>query len=140
MPQLFSTYTALVLSLVTLALACARSCRHGFLQPGTAVSLVAAAVAVTLFVPKPSTDADCQSCGVLGLASIVHHVRWRSSPSVAIVTHFVTRSLMSWSRAISVSPHAFQVCGSVFTVGRRRLRPAVAWPGVAGCTRADVAE
>jgi len=31
------------------------------------------------------------------------------------------------------------VCGSVFAVGRRRLRPAVARPRVARCTRADVA-
>jgi hypothetical protein len=28
--------------------------------------------------------------------------------------------------------HAFQVCGSVFTVGRRRPRPAAARPRVAG--------
>ena len=28
-------------------------------------------------------------------------------------------------------PHSFQVCGSVFTVGRRRLRPAVARLSVA---------
>jgi len=140
MPQLFSAYTALVLSLVTLALACARSCRHGFLQPGTAVSLVAAAVAVTLFVPKPSTDADCQSCGVLGLASIV---RPRPLAFIAVggdchsLRHSVAHELVPSDLCF---PHAFQVCGSVFTVGRRRLRPAVAWPGVAGCTRADVAE
>jgi hypothetical protein len=36
--------------------------------------------------------------------------------------------------------HAFQVCRSVFTVGRRRLRPAVERPRVARRTWTDVAE
>ena len=48
-------------------------------------------------------------------------VRWRPPPSVAIVTHFVTRPPASRSRATAVLPHAFQVCGRAFTVGQRGL-------------------
>jgi hypothetical protein len=133
MPQLFSAYTALVLSLVTLALACARSCRHGFLQPGTAVSLVAAAVAVTLFVPKPSTDADWQSCGVLGLASIV---RPRPLAFIAVggdchsLRHSVAHELVPSDLCF---PHAFQVCAPGSSEGHQGPRPGL--PVLSGARR-----
>jgi len=74
----------------------------------------------------PAAERPCVSADV-------HRCRWRLS-----LTSSLGRSRAGRERLLS--PHAFQVCGSVFTVGRRRLRPAVAWPRVTKRTRADVAE
>jgi len=46
---------------------------------------------VGLFVPKPTTDADCQRPSTRGLRQTVRGRPLPSPLSVAIVTHFVTR-------------------------------------------------
>ncbi len=74
-------------------------------RPNSAVHRASADRALTsctsrtagLFVPKPSTDADCQRRRTPGLAwdrpSV--GVRWRPPLAVVIVTHLVTRPLAS---------------------------------------------
>jgi hypothetical protein len=52
---------------------------------------------VGLFVPKPSTPAVCQRRSTCGLRQTVRACPLASTLSVAIVTHFVTRSLASRS-------------------------------------------
>jgi len=52
------------------------------------------ALGLGLFVPKPSTDADCQHLSTPGLGQTPSvDVRWCPPLSVAIVTHFVTQFL-----------------------------------------------
>ena len=84
-----------------------------------------------LFVPKPSCAAGYQRCSTPGLRQTV-----RACPLASTAVGGDCHSLRhSVARVAVVSdccpPHAFQVCRSVFTVGRRRLRPAVARPRVA---------
>ena len=52
----------------------------------------AGSAAVGLFVPKPSTDADCQRRSMPGLGQTVHGCPRRPPLAVAIVTHLVTQS------------------------------------------------
>jgi hypothetical protein len=73
---------------------------------------------VGLFVPKPTTDADCQRPSTRGLRQTV---RGRPLPSTAVRgdCHFVTRRSRA-GRERQLSPHAFQVCAAVSGVGHER--------------------
>jgi hypothetical protein len=67
-----------------------------------------------------STAAGCQRTSTGGLRPTVHTRPRRPPLSVTIFTQAVTRTPASRSLSDCCPPHAFQVRGSAFTVGRRR--------------------
>jgi len=92
-----------------------------------------------LFVPKPTTDADCQRPSTRGLRQTVRG-RPLPSPAVRGDCHSLCHSPFASRSWADAAPHAFQVCAAVSGVGHERPWPRVHVRCGVRRTRLDVAE